>query len=46
MTSQVALDRIHGYLRQLTPQERSRLLVEMERLQQCGQGIAGTDEIV
>jgi hypothetical protein len=46
MTSQVALDRIQGYLRQLTPQERSRLLVEMERLQQCGQGIAGADDIV
>jgi hypothetical protein len=46
MTSQVALDRIQGYLRQLTPQERGRLLVEMERLQQCGQAIAGTDDVV
>lgn len=46
MTSQVALDRIQGYLRQLTPQERGRLLVEMERLQVCGQGIAGIDDIV
>ena len=45
MTSQVALDRIQGYLRQLTPQERGRLLVEMERLQVCGQGIAGIDAI-
>ena len=46
MTSQVALDRIQGYLRQLTPQERSRLLLEMERLQQCGEGIDGIDEIL
>ena len=46
MTSQVALDRIQGYLRQLTPQERSRLLLELERLQQCGQPITGVDEIV
>ena len=46
MTSQIALDRIQGYLRQLTPQERGRLLVEMERLQGCGQGLAGADDIV
>lgn len=46
MTSQVALDRIWGYLRQLTPQVRGRLLVEMERLQQCGEGIAGADDVV
>jgi len=46
MTNEVALDRVHGYLRQLTPQERGRLLVEMERLQQCGQGITGTDDIL
>jgi len=46
MASQNALDRIQGYLRQLTPQERSRLLVEMERLQGCGQGLAGTDDIL
>ncbi len=46
MTSQVALDRIQGYLRQLTPQERGRLLLEMERLQQCGEGIDGLDEIL
>jgi hypothetical protein len=46
MTSQVALDRIQGYLRQLTPQERNRLLVELERLQQCGEGIDGIDEIL
>jgi hypothetical protein len=46
MTSQVALDRIRGYLQQLTPQERGRLLVEMERLQSCGQGLAGADDIV
>ena len=46
MTSQVALDRIQGYLRQLTPQERGRLLLEMERLQQCGEGIDGVDEVL
>ena len=46
MTSQIALDRIQGYLRQLTPQERSRLLLEMERLQRCGEGLDGTDEIL
>ncbi len=46
MTSQVALNRVQGYLQQLTPQERGRLLVELERLQQCGQGIAGADEIL
>jgi hypothetical protein len=46
MTSQTALDRIQGYLRQLSPQERGRLLLEMERLQGCGQGLAGTDDIL
>ena len=46
MTSQAALDRVQGYLRQLTPQERGRLLLEMERLQQCGEGIDGLDEIL
>ena len=46
MTSQVALDRIQGYLRQLTPQERNRLLAELERLQQCGEGIEGIDEVL
>ena len=46
MTHAVPVDRINGYLRQLTPQERSRLLVEMERLQLCGEAIEGTEPVL
>jgi len=46
MASQTALDRIKGYLRQLTPQVRGRVLTEMERLQLCGEPIIGTDAIL
>ena len=35
-------DRISEYLRQLTPQARSSLLVELERLEACGAGVPGT----
>jgi hypothetical protein len=35
-------DRIGEYLRQLTPQARSSLLVELERLEACGAAVPGT----
>jgi hypothetical protein len=35
-------DRISEYLRQLTPQARSSLLVELERLEACGAAVPGT----
>jgi hypothetical protein len=34
-------DRIGDYLRQLTPQARSSLLVELERLEACGAEVPG-----
>jgi hypothetical protein len=35
-------DRIGDYLRQLTPQARSNLLIELERLEACGAEVLGT----
>jgi hypothetical protein len=35
-------DRIGDYLRQLTPQARSSLLIELERLEACGAEVPGT----
>jgi hypothetical protein len=35
-------DRISEYLQQLTPQARSSLLVELERLEACGAAVPGT----
>jgi hypothetical protein len=46
MTSVNPLDRVHDYLQQLTPQERNRLLLEMERLQLCGQALEGSDIVL
>ena len=37
----IQADRIGEYLRQLTPQARSSLLVELERLEACGAAIPG-----
>ncbi|HEY2138215.1 MAG TPA: hypothetical protein VGH49_20185 [Xanthobacteraceae bacterium] len=41
-----AADSIRGYLLQLTPQTRARLLAEVERLRQTGDGLPGADLIV
>ena len=38
----IQADRILDYLRQLTPQARSCLLVELERLEACGTEVPGT----
>jgi len=46
MTKQVPLDRIQDFLQQLTPQERSRLLLELERLQLCGESIEGSENLL
>jgi len=39
-------DRVGEYLRQLPPEARSSLLVELERLEACGAGVPGTSEIL
>jgi hypothetical protein len=39
-------ERIREYLRRLTPQARSRLLAEVERLQLCGGDMPGSDFIL
>ena len=39
-------ERIREYLKRLTPQARSRLLAEVERLQLCGGDIPGSDFIL
>jgi hypothetical protein len=44
--TQTAADSIRGYLQQLTPQTRTRLLAEIERLHQNGDEIPGADLIV
>src|SRR5262249_60339366 len=36
-------DSLKGYLRQLSPQTRSRLLAEIERLRQSGEDVPGGD---
>jgi hypothetical protein len=38
----IQADRIGDYLRQLTPQARSSLLIELERLEACGAEVPGT----
>jgi len=38
----IQADRMSEYLRQLTPQARSSLLVELERLEACGAAVPGT----
>lgn len=37
---------INSYLRQLSPQVRSRLLAELERLQQLGEEIPGSQDVI
>jgi len=39
-------ERIREYLKRLTPQARSRLLAEVERLQLCGGDMPGSDLIL
>jgi hypothetical protein len=39
-------DQIGEYLRQLTPQARSSLLIELERLEVCGAAIEGTAAVL
>jgi hypothetical protein len=47
MTQEEApIDRVREYLRQLSPQARSRLLAEIERLQMCGDDIPGTEALL
>lgn len=46
MTKQVPLDRMQDFLQQLTPQERGRLLLELERLQLCGENIEGAENLL
>jgi hypothetical protein len=39
-------DRIAEYLKRLTPQARSNLLNELERLQLCGVEVPGSDALL
>src|SRR5258708_30935277 len=43
---QPAADGIRGYLQQLTPQTRTRLLAEIERLRESGDEIPGAELII
>src|SRR5258706_7062737 len=43
---QTAADGIRGYLQQLTPQTRTRLLAEIERLRESGDEIPGAELII
>ena len=45
-TKPTAADGIRGYLQQLTPQTRTRLLAEIERLRQSGDEIPGAELII
>jgi hypothetical protein len=45
-TKPTAADGIRGYLQQLTPQTRTRLLAEIERLRQNGDEIPGAELII
>src|ERR1700730_10376527 len=45
-TKQTAADGIRGYLQQLTPQTRTRLLAEIERLRESGDEIPGAELII
>jgi hypothetical protein len=42
----IQADRIQEYLQRLTPQARSNLLAELERLEVCGNAIPGSEEIM
>jgi hypothetical protein len=44
--NKIAIDRVGGYVRQLTPQARSRLLVELERLHLQGDDVQGTEPLL
>ncbi len=43
---ETAVEGLRGYLRQLTPQTRAKLLAELERLQQSGSDMPGADLII
>ena len=42
----IPADPIQEYLRKLTPMARGNLLTELERLEACGDGMAGCEEIL
>ena len=44
--NETPVESLRGYLRQLTPQTRSRLLAEIERLRQNGEEVPGSDLIL
>ena len=44
--TEVLIERLQNYLRQLTQQTRSRLLVEVERLKLCGEELPGSEVIL
>jgi hypothetical protein len=44
--NEMSIDQIRKYLKELTPQARGRLLVEIERLQLCGDDAAGLDLVL
>ncbi|MDE2241810.1 MAG: hypothetical protein KGK01_04985 [Bradyrhizobium sp.] len=44
--SQISIARLQNFLRQLTQQARSRLLIELERIKQGGEELLGSDVIL
>src|SRR5690349_2781228 len=44
--NETPVESLRGYLRQLTPQTRARLLAEIERLRQNGEDVPGADLIL
>ncbi len=42
----IQVDPIQGYLKKLTPTARGNLLTELERLEACGDGMPGCEEIL
>lgn len=44
--NEMSIDQVRKFLRELTPQARARLLVEIERLQLCGDDTAGFDLVL
>lgn len=44
--TEVPIERLQNFLKQLTQQARGRLLIELERLKQCGDELLGSDVIL
>src|SRR5215471_1328131 len=44
--TEAPIENLRGYLRQLSPQTRSKLLAEVERLRQSGDDLPGADIIL